>query len=55
MFHKLKTAFQNTYGNGYIKCDEPVKVTFNLCKKYKSFDTVLVDKDEYKKYLAFLD
>lgn len=47
--------FQNTYGNGYIKCDEPVKVTFNLCKKYKSFDTVLVDKDEYKKYLSFLD
>lgn len=47
--------FQNKYGNSYIKCDEPVKMCFNLCKKYKEFDTVLVDLEDYKQYLGFIE
>ena len=45
--------FQKSYGNGHIKCDEPVKMCFNLCRKYKKYDTVLVDIDDYKNYLTF--
>ena len=44
--------FQEHYGNGYIKCDEPVKMCPDLCRKYKKFDTVLVDADEYRRYIA---
>ena len=43
--------FQKSYGNSYIKCDEPVKMCATLCEKYKQFDTVLVDIDDYKAYL----
>ena len=44
--------FQEHYGNGYIKCDEPVSMCPDLCRKYKKFDTVLVDADEYRRYIA---
>jgi hypothetical protein len=46
--------FQKSYGNGFIKCDEPVKMKIDLCKKYKKFDTVLVDIEDYKKYLELI-
>lgn len=44
--------FQKAYGNGYIKCDEPVRMCANLCRGYKQFDTVLVDKRDYLDWLA---
>jgi len=43
--------FQKSYGNGYIKCDEPVKMCAGLCRKYKKYDTVLVDMDDYKSFI----
>lgn len=46
--------FQNSYGNGYIKCDEPVKMTLDICKRYKKFDTVVVAQDEYLNYFKLL-
>ena len=47
--------FQDSYGNGIIKCDEPVSMTIGLVKKWKKFDTVLVDYEEYKKFVSFID
>ena len=47
--------FQDSYGNGIIKCDEPVKMTIGLVKKWKKLDTVLVDYEEYKKFVSFID
>jgi len=46
--------FLNSYGNSYIKCDEPVKMCFDYKKKYKNYDTVLVDIEELKQYLEFV-
>lgn len=46
--------FQKHYGNGCIKCDEPVKMCFDYKKKYKNYDTVLVDVDELKEFLSFI-
>ena len=43
--------FREHYGYGIIKCDEPVKMTKNLVKKWKDFDTVLVDFKEYKAFV----
>jgi len=40
--------FQNSYGNGDIKCDEPVTMVAQLCRRWKNKDTVLVDADEYQ-------
>ena len=37
------------YGN-YIKDDEPVPLTIDFCKRWKEFDTVLVDAEEYFGY-----
>lgn len=42
--------FQDHYGNGVIKCDEPVRLTRGFLNIYKSYDTVMVDEEEYKKY-----
>ncbi|MEF9984539.1 MAG: hypothetical protein RR806_05105 [Oscillospiraceae bacterium] len=47
--------FQKHYGNGYIKCDTPVKMCFDYKKKYKEYDTVLVDFEELKQFLGFIE
>lgn len=44
--------FQEHYGNGVVKCDEPVKMCKDIVKKYKKLDTVLVDEDDYKKFIT---
>ena len=41
--------FITKYGSS-ICCSEPVKMNPNLCKKYKKYDTVLIDRDEYDMY-----
>lgn len=46
--------FQKTYGNSYIKCDEPVKMCFDYKKRYKNYDTVLVDEEDLKSFLQML-
>jgi len=46
--------FQSKYGNSYIKCDESVKMCFELCKKYKKYDTVLVGLEDYQEYLELI-
>lgn len=43
--------FQEHYGNGCIKCDEPVLMCSNLLRKYKELDTVLVAEEDYKNWL----
>ena len=37
----------------WLKVDAPVKLTIDLCKKYKNFDTVLVTLDDYIAYCQF--
>lgn len=39
--------FREKYGNGVCKTDEAVKMSKSLLKKYRKFDTVLVDEKEY--------
>lgn len=34
----------------WLKVDAPVKLSIDLCKKYKGFDTVLVLLEDYIKY-----
>lgn len=46
--------FLKQYGNSFIKCDEPVPINIHLCRKYKKFDTVLIDIEEYKQYLKII-
>ena len=46
--------FQKSGYGTYIKFDEPVPVGFDLCKKYKKFDTVLVNAEKYNQYLQFI-
>lgn len=46
--------FRNTYGNGYIKCDEAVPMQFDYVKRYKKYDTVLVDESEMRMFLMFM-
>lgn len=38
------------YGKSIIKMDAPVHLTTDLCQKYKKWDTVLIDVDEYRGY-----
>lgn len=45
---------QHGYG-AYIKDDEPVKLSVDFCKKWKKFDTVLVDADQYEAYCKSAD
>ncbi|MEG1954095.1 MAG: hypothetical protein RR115_07675 [Hydrogenoanaerobacterium sp.] len=47
--------FQKSYGNGCIKCDAEVKMCFNYKRKYKKYDTVLVDFEELKQFLSFVE
>lgn len=46
-----KSYGSNTYG---MKTDEPVKMYFDYKKKYKKYDTVLVDEQEFIQYLQFV-
>lgn len=46
--------FQEKYGNGVIKCDEPIHITTKVLKKFKNYDTVLADIEEYKQFLSFI-
>lgn len=34
----------------WMKVDEPVHMEFNLCKRWKKYDTVLIPYDEYMLY-----
>lgn len=43
--------FWNKYGNGVIKCDEPVPMTSNLVNEWADYGTVLVDCQEYKEFV----
>ena len=45
---------EHGYG-AIVKDDEPVKLSVDFCKKWKKFDTVLVDAEEYAFYCAMLD
>lgn len=38
------------HGFLYIKDDEPVSLCINFCKKYKKYDTVLVEAEQYYHY-----
>ena len=41
------------YPDGIIKDDEPVRMTTDLCKKWKKYDTVLVDAEHYINYCKY--
>lgn len=46
-------SLQDWKDSGYgsiIKMDEPVHMEVNLCKKWRKYDTVLIDKEEYIGY-----
>ena len=46
-------SLQDWLNSGYgsiIKMDEPVHMEVGLCTKWKKYDTVLIDKDEYIGY-----
>lgn len=38
------------YSGSIFKIDEPIHMCTNLCKKYKQYDTVLIDVEEYLGY-----
>ena len=38
-----------------MKLDEPVKLCIDFCKKYKKYDTVLVDLEQYIGYCKCAD
>lgn len=42
--------FREYYPFPWIKTDEPIHMCIGLMKKYRKFDTVLVDYDEYINY-----
>lgn len=43
--------FWQEYGScEWIKCDAPVKMEIGFCKKYKKYDTVLVEYGDYLIY-----
>jgi len=46
------TEFEKQYGNYFnlYKYDEPVHISPDFCKKYRKFDTVFIDIDEYIGY-----
>lgn len=49
--YSLQDWKESSYHNGSImKIDEPVKLSFDFWKKYKSYDTVLVLEEDYRKY-----
>lgn len=55
--HAELYALGDFEGHGYnpewMKLDEPVKIEVGFCKKWKKYDTVLVEYDQYVKYCEF--
>lgn len=47
--YSLQDWLDSGYGS-IIKMDEPVHMEIGFCKKWKEYDTVLIDKDEYIGY-----
>lgn len=47
--YSLEDWHKTTYGS-IIKMDEPVHMEIGLCKKWKNYDTVLIDEEEYIGY-----
>lgn len=45
-----REEFAAEYSCGCMKTDEPVKMEVRFCQKWKEYDTVLVDKDNYLMY-----
>lgn len=45
---------ENGYGAS-IKDDEAVKLSVDFCKKWKKYDTVLVDAEQYAAYCSVAD
>lgn len=43
------TELVEKYGSDIIK-PEPVPMSFDLCKRWKEYDTVLVLEDDYRRY-----
>lgn len=43
----------NNWGGIDIKDDEPVELDLRFCKKYKKYDTVLVDAERYQDYYKY--
>lgn len=49
--YSLEEWQESGYGSGDIcKVDEPVKMEIGLCKKWREYDTVLVQYDDYIAY-----
>lgn len=42
--------FADKYRCEWMKTDAPVRLEIGFCKKYKKFDTVMVDYDDYITY-----
>lgn len=47
--YSLQDWIDSGYGS-IIKMDEPVHMEIGFCKKWKQYDTVLIDKEEYIGY-----
>ena len=47
--YSIKDFIDSGYGS-IIKTDEPVHMEIGFCKKWRKYDTVLIDKDEYIGY-----
>jgi hypothetical protein len=47
--YSLQDWLDSGYGS-IIKMDEPVHMEIGLCRKWKKYDTVLIDKEEYIGY-----
>ena len=47
--YSLQDWLDSGYGS-IIKMGEPVHMESDLCKNWKSYDTVLIEKDEYISY-----
>ena len=48
--YSLQDWVNSHYDETIIKFDEPVHMEIGFCKKWKKYDTVLVDYEEYIKY-----
>jgi len=50
--YSLRDWRESGYGD-IVKMDEPVKVTIDFCKKWRKYDTVLVEYEHYLDYCRF--
>lgn len=48
--YSLEDWAKSGYVCDWMKLDEPVKLSIDLCKNYKKYDTVLVLLEDYVKY-----